>query len=48
MHVIPKIKLQEFTNTLNKILKIKIPKLDINGEYLNKTECKKEKILEMF
>ena len=30
----PKIKLQEFTNTLNKILNSEIPKLDINGEYL--------------
>ncbi len=30
----PKIKLQEFTNTLNKILNSVIPKLDINGEYL--------------
>ena len=30
----PKIKLQEFKNTLNKILNSEIPKLDINGEYL--------------
>ena len=30
----PKIKLQEFTNTLNKILNSEIPKLDIDGEYL--------------
>ena len=30
----PKIKLQEFKNTLNKIINFKIPKLDINGEYL--------------
>ncbi len=29
-----KIKLQEFKNILNKILNSKIPKLDINGEYL--------------
>ena len=34
MHVIQEIKLQEFTNTLNKILNSEIPKLDINGEYL--------------